>query len=168
MGAPQARGRYPFATHQRIRRPLSPHSPALPKKTQRTRLRAVANRLCATDHFFSPRVTNRRRRQEKIPAGVFLSPFIPIMRILHTADWHLADRLGRIDRTEDLRRAVERIAELCTATEADVLVIAGDLFSDRARPEALQETMRHLNESFRPFLTAGGAIVAITGNHDNE
>ncbi len=90
------------------------------------------------------------------------------MRILHTADWHLADRLGRIDRTEDLRRAVERIAELCTATEADVLVIAGDLFSDRARPEALQETMRHLNESFRPFLTAGGAIVAITGNHDNE
>jgi hypothetical protein len=32
------------------------------------------------------------------------------MRILHTADWHLADRLGRIDRTDDLRRAVERVA----------------------------------------------------------
>jgi exonuclease SbcD len=32
------------------------------------------------------------------------------MRILHTADWHLGDRLGRIDRTDDLRRAVERVA----------------------------------------------------------
>ncbi len=90
------------------------------------------------------------------------------MKILHTADWHLADRLGRIDRTDDLCRAVERIADLCLAAEVDVLVAAGDLFSDRARPEALQETMRHLNEIFRPFLTAGGTIVAITGNHDNE
>ena len=32
------------------------------------------------------------------------------MRMLHTGDWHLGDRLGRIDRTDDLRRAVERIA----------------------------------------------------------
>ena len=34
------------------------------------------------------------------------------MRILHTADWHLGDRLGRQDRTDDLRRAVERVAGL--------------------------------------------------------
>ena len=25
------------------------------------------------------------------------------MRIIHTADWHLCDRLGRIDRTTDLK-----------------------------------------------------------------
>ena len=36
------------------------------------------------------------------------------MRILHTADWHLGDRLGRQDRTDDLRRAVERMAEYCS------------------------------------------------------
>ena len=29
------------------------------------------------------------------------------MKILHTADWHLGDRLGR---TDDLRRAVECFA----------------------------------------------------------
>ena len=34
------------------------------------------------------------------------------MRILHTADWHLGDRLGRIDRTADLRAAVERVADV--------------------------------------------------------
>jgi exonuclease SbcD len=36
------------------------------------------------------------------------------MRILHTADWHLGDRLGRIDRTE----AVLERAELLISGEA--------------------------------------------------
>ena len=39
------------------------------------------------------------------------------MRILHTADWHLNDRLGRIDRTDDLRKAgetEERITAVAT------------------------------------------------------
>ena len=43
------------------------------------------------------------------------------MRILHTADWHLADRLGRIDRTDDLRKAVERVADYCRSEKVDVL-----------------------------------------------
>ena len=54
------------------------------------------------------------------------------MRILHTADWHLGDRLGRIDRTDDLRRAVERVADYCTDEKVDVLLVAGDLFSELA------------------------------------
>ena len=47
------------------------------------------------------------------------------MRIVHTADWHLGDRLGRIDRTNDLRKAVERVAICCTEENADVLLVAG-------------------------------------------
>src|SRR5690349_10805469 len=57
------------------------------------------------------------------------------MKILHTADWHLGDRLGRIDRTEDLRRAVERVARYCGEHQVDVLLVAGDLFSELARPD---------------------------------
>ncbi len=90
------------------------------------------------------------------------------MRILHTADWHLADRLKQIDRTTDLRRAVQRIADYCDTESLDVLVIAGDLFSELARPEALQEALAHLSQTFRPFLMRGGTIVAIAGNHDND
>src|SRR5262249_44836515 len=62
-------------------------------------------------------------------------PEAPLMRVLHTADWHLADRLGRIDRTADLRRAVERVAALCEAEKADLLLVAGDLFSELAGPD---------------------------------
>lgn len=90
------------------------------------------------------------------------------MRILHTADWHLGDRLGRIDRTGDLRRAVAQIAGYCETERVDVLLIAGDLFSELARPDALRDAIRHLQETFTSFLARGGTIVAITGNHDNE
>jgi DNA repair protein SbcD/Mre11 len=90
------------------------------------------------------------------------------MRILHTADWHLNDRLGRIDRTDDLRKAVERVAAHCREQKADVLLVAGDLFSELARPDALRETIRHWQDVFADFLENGGTILTLTGNHDNE
>jgi exonuclease SbcD len=90
------------------------------------------------------------------------------MRILHTADWHLGDRLGRIDRTADLRAAVERVAAYCESEKTDVLVVAGDLFSELARPDTLRETIAHWQTTFGPFLARGGTVLAITGNHDNE
>ncbi len=90
------------------------------------------------------------------------------MRILHTADWHLGDRLGRQDRTDDLRRAVERVADYCTSEKVDVLLAAGDLFSELAPPEGLRDAIRHLQETFGGFLAGGGSILALTGNHDKE
>jgi exonuclease SbcD len=90
------------------------------------------------------------------------------MRIIHTADWHLGDRLGRIDRTEDLRKAVERVAEYCASERADVLLVAGDLFSELAGPESLRETIRHLQDTFSPFMRDGGTVLTLTGNHDKE
>jgi exonuclease SbcD len=90
------------------------------------------------------------------------------MKVLHTADWHLGDRLGRIDRTGDLRRAVERIAEYCRQERVDVLLVAGDIFSEMARPDGLREAVRHLQATFEEFLHGGGTILAVTGNHDNE
>jgi exonuclease SbcD len=90
------------------------------------------------------------------------------MRLLHTADWHLGDRLGRMDRTEDLRRAVERVAAYCDSEKVDVLLVAGDLFSELAGPDGLREAIAHLQHTFEGFLSAGGTILTITGNHDKE
>lgn len=90
------------------------------------------------------------------------------MKVLHTADWHLNDRLGRIDRTDDLRRAVEKVADHCREQAVDVLLVAGDLFSEAARPDALRETIRHWQDVFTDFLRGGGTILALTGNHDSE
>jgi len=90
------------------------------------------------------------------------------MRLLHTADWHLGDRLGRIDRTGDLRRAVERVAEYCRSEQVDVLIVAGDIFSELARPDGLRDAVRHLHATMDPFMRRGGTVLAVTGNHDNE
>jgi DNA repair protein SbcD/Mre11 len=90
------------------------------------------------------------------------------MKILHTADWHLGDRLGRIDRTDDLRKAVERVAKLCGDEKVDLLLVAGDLFSELSRPDNLRSTIEHLQQVFEGFLLGGGTILAVTGNHDNE
>ncbi|OAI52366.1 hypothetical protein AYO44_16625 [Planctomycetaceae bacterium SCGC AG-212-F19] len=90
------------------------------------------------------------------------------MKLMHTADWHLNDRLGGQDRTEHLRRRVERVAELCQGNEVDVLMIAGDVFSEQATAIQVADSFRHLRATFRPFFQRGGTILAVTGNHDQD
>jgi exonuclease SbcD len=90
------------------------------------------------------------------------------MRLIHTADWHLCDKLGRIDRTDDLHKRVERVAELCLEREADVLLIAGDVFSDQATVDDMTRSLNHLRELFGKFFERGGTILALTGNHDRD
>ena len=90
------------------------------------------------------------------------------MKILHTGDWHLNDALGRVDRTQDLFRSVEQISKYLHERQVDVLLIAGDLFSERSRPDSTRAAIERLKKIFTPFLQRGGTIVAISGNHDSE
>jgi exonuclease SbcD len=90
------------------------------------------------------------------------------MRILHTADWHLCDRLGRIDRTADLQARVEAVAKLCEEHAVDVLLVAGDVFSEQASVEQMTAALEHLHKTFKDFFARRGTIVAITGNHDRD
>jgi DNA repair protein SbcD/Mre11 len=90
------------------------------------------------------------------------------MRIIHTADWHLCDKIGRIDRTPDLEARVETVARLCLEHGIDVLLIAGDLFSEQASVEEMTRALNHLQRTFVPFFARGGTILTVTGNHDHD
>jgi|SRR5579859_1495112 len=90
------------------------------------------------------------------------------MRLLHTADWHMNDRLGRVDRTIDILHSLERIRDYLEEYRVDVLIVAGDLFSGRDTQEQLREAVGSLKELFVPFLQRGGTMLAISGNHDNS
>lgn len=90
------------------------------------------------------------------------------MRMIHTADWHLCDKLNGVDRTGDLKLRVERVAEYCEARAADVLVVAGDLFYENATLDQMSDAFAHILQTFRPFFARGGTIVAVTGNHDRD
>jgi DNA repair protein SbcD/Mre11 len=90
------------------------------------------------------------------------------MKILHTADWHLNDKLRRQDRTFHLRSRVEQIAAICEQEQVDVLLIAGDLFSDLATAPQVADSFRHLRRTFAGFLARGGVAIAVPGNHDQD
>ena len=60
------------------------------------------------------------------------------------------------------------MAAYCQSEHIDVLIVAGDIFSELARPDTLREAIHHIQETFADFLQRGGTIVSITGNHDNE
>jgi exonuclease SbcD len=90
------------------------------------------------------------------------------MRILHTADWHLNDRLGRIDRQPDIVARLEEIAAYLDRYEVDVLLVAGDLLSNYSAIGKLQVALDDIRRVFMPYLLSGGTIVVVSGNHDNE
>ena len=89
------------------------------------------------------------------------------MKILHTSDWHMNDRLGFQDRSDDICRSLEQIAGYLEEHQVDVMLATGDLF-ERSNNEKKRIAIANVKRIFQPFLERGGTILAITGNHDDE
>jgi DNA repair exonuclease len=90
------------------------------------------------------------------------------MRIVHTGDWHLNHRLGRINFNEFLQTAAAGVVEQARTRQAEVLLIAGDLLAGREGREQLKGTVQFLKKTLRPYLDEGGTVLVISGNHDSE
>jgi DNA repair protein SbcD/Mre11 len=89
------------------------------------------------------------------------------LRILHTADWHLGDRLASQDRLPDqLARLVELGAQL-DEHAVDVLLVCGDVLEE-TRPSRLVEIFEALAALLAPRIERGLQCVFLAGNHDSE
>lgn len=88
-----------------------------------------------------------------------------MLKILHTADWHLGKRLQEYSRIEEQKRVLDEICQIADQEAVDLILLAGDIF-DSFNPsheavELLYKTLRRLsNTGTRP-------ILAISGNHDS-
>jgi DNA repair protein SbcD/Mre11 len=88
-----------------------------------------------------------------------------MIKILHTADWHLGKRLQDFSRMEEQKLVLEEIIHIADDQEVDLVLLAGDIF-DTFNPsheavELLYKTLRRLSKNGeRP-------IIAISGNHDS-
>lgn len=88
-----------------------------------------------------------------------------MIKILHTADWHLGKRLQEFSRLEEQKLVLEEIIQIADREEVDLVLLAGDIF-DTFNPsheavELLYKTLKKLSRSGqRP-------IIAISGNHDS-
>jgi exonuclease SbcD len=86
------------------------------------------------------------------------------MRILHTADWHVGKRLGRIDRMNEYAQAIDEVVEIARDREVDLAIVAGDLL-DRAMPPL--DCIQLVIDALLRLADAAGRVVAIPGNHDS-
>ncbi|MDR2496998.1 MAG: exonuclease SbcCD subunit D C-terminal domain-containing protein [Tannerellaceae bacterium] len=88
------------------------------------------------------------------------------MKIIHTSDWHLGQSFYGYDRKEEHRIFLDWLRNKLKEEQADVLLIAGDVF-DNPNPPAESQAMyyRFLREvtSDMPELN----VVVTAGNHDS-
>lgn len=87
------------------------------------------------------------------------------IKILHTADWHLGKKLDHFSRIEEQRLVLGEICEIADSQDADIIIVAGDLFDTFNPPveavDLFYKTLKRLtNNGQRP-------VIAIAGNHDS-
>lgn len=88
------------------------------------------------------------------------------MKIIHTADWHIGKTIAGHNLLEDQRYYLKRLIRFLKEENADVLVIAGDLY-DRSVPSA--EAVELVDDIFTEITTELDIpILAISGNHDSR
>ena len=63
-----------------------------------------------------------------------------MIRILHTADWHLGQTFFGYDRTLEHEHFLDWLAGVLTKNKIDVLIVAGDVF-DVSNPSAASQRM---------------------------
>ena len=89
-----------------------------------------------------------------------------MIRILHTADWHLGQTFFGYDRVEEHTHFLQWLVRELKENKIDVLLIAGDIF-DVSNPSAASQHMfyrfiRQVTEE-NPKLQ----LVVVAGNHDS-
>ena len=88
------------------------------------------------------------------------------MKIIHTADWHIGKIVNEFSMIEDQAYFFEQLIERVHELDADVLIMAGDLY-DRAVPP--REAVTLANQILTRLISETGIpILAIAGNHDSN
>jgi len=89
-----------------------------------------------------------------------------MLRIIHTADWHLGHHLHGVSRVYEHQQFLDWLLLQLEQQQADVLIVAGDIF-DTANPSAAAQA-----QLYDFLLQARGKcpyidIVLVGGNHDS-
>lgn len=87
-----------------------------------------------------------------------------MLRILHTADWHLGKRLHRHDLLEDQRLFMDWLVDFCKQQKPDALLLSGDIF-DMANPSNEARTLYY--KSLVRLSKLELSLIVTGGNHDS-
>lgn len=87
------------------------------------------------------------------------------MKILHTSDWHLGQRLLQLDRHEEFTLALDWLLEVIQSEKIDVLLVAGDIFDIGNPPN--QSRQLYYNFLRQILRTQCRHVIITGGNHDS-
>lgn len=87
------------------------------------------------------------------------------MKVLHTSDWHLGQRLRDVTRDEEQVLALQWLIDTLNTQAIDVLVVSGDIFDTPTPSNATREYYyKFLAQVLR---TPCQHVVIVAGNHDS-
>ena len=87
------------------------------------------------------------------------------MRILHTADWHIGQRLHERQRTDEHEKFLDWLLDTIQEHQVELLLVSGDIF-DTALPSS-DATNLHYRFLYRLFDETEAYAVVTAGNHDS-
>lgn len=86
------------------------------------------------------------------------------MRLLHLADLHIGKRVCEMPMLEDQRHVLRQVLDLLSRHEADVLLVAGDVY-DKSQPSS--DAVALVDWFLTEVAATGVPAVIIPGNHDS-
>jgi len=89
-----------------------------------------------------------------------------MLRIFHTADWHLGHQLHGVSRHFEHRQFLSWLLEALKQKEADALIVAGDIFDSANPPASAQSQLYDFLVKARTSLP-NLSIILVGGNHDS-
>lgn len=102
-----------------------------------------------------------RLQDRQIASGA--SDILGVMRLLHTADWHLGRTFHGDPLLDAQARAIDTLVDVARDASIDAVVVAGDVY-DRALPPV--DAVRLADEALAR-LSELCPVVVISGNHDS-
>ena len=89
-----------------------------------------------------------------------------MIRILHTADWHIGATLRGHDRENEHRAVLDRVVAIAEERDVHALVMAGDVY-DAYNPSAVSQGLFYQTLAKLSRARPGMTIVVVAGNHDS-
>src|SRR4051794_21546422 len=93
-----------------------------------------------------------------------LKSLITMLKVLHTADWHLGKKLEQCERTDEHQHFLDWLIDKLIAESIDVLIVAGDIFDSGSPSNIAFEQYYRFLRNIKD--TGCREVIIVGGNHD--
>jgi exonuclease SbcD len=87
------------------------------------------------------------------------------LRVVHTADWHLGGEIYLYNLLREQERFLHWLSDQLKAVQADLLIVAGDIFDNRVPANSAQKIYYEFLS--RVHSNGGCEVLILGGNHDS-